>query len=134
MDMDKARLSVAVIDDDQDDLEIMEQVIGGLDDGIKCHLYMYPHEAVDKLVNAPGDLLPRYIFIDINMPGLSGDKCLAILRGKPAFDNVQIIMYSTSMPEKTAQQLRAAGANFVFEKPVRIKDYADILGAILTRS
>lgn len=132
--MNKAPLTVAVIDDDQDDLEIMEQVISGLNSGIKCLLYMYPHEAVDKLVNAPVELLPGYIFIDINMPGLSGDKCLTILRANPAFDRVKIIMYSTSMPDRTAKQLRAAGANFVFEKPVRIKDYADILGAILAQS
>ena len=129
--MSKTQVSVAVIDDDQDDLDIMEQVINGLDVEIKCCLYMYPQEAVDKLVHASAPQLPGYIFIDINMPGLTGDKCLQIFRANAAFDDVQIIMYSTSMPGKTAQQLRAAGANFVFEKPVRIKDYADIIGAIL---
>ena len=129
--MSKMQLSVAVIDDDQDDLDIMEQVIKGLDTEIKCCLYMYPQEAVNELVNKAEVQLPSFIFIDINMPGLSGDKCLQIFRGNSAFDDVQVIMYSTSMPGKTAQQLRAAGANFVFEKPVRIKDYSDILGAIL---
>lgn len=124
-------MSVAVIDDDQDDLEIMEQVIDGLDAEIECFLYLYPQDAIDELVSAADDQRPGFIFIDINMPGLSGDKCLQILRGNPAFQDVQIIMYSTSMPGKTAQQLRAAGANFVFEKPVRIKDYTDIIGAIL---
>jgi CheY-like chemotaxis protein len=122
---------VAVIDDDQDDLEIMEQVISGLDADIECSLYMYPQEAVEKLVNSSLSDRPNYIFIDINMPGLTGDKCLEIFRGRPDFADVQIIMYSTSMPGKTAQHLRAAGANFVFEKPVRMKDYADILGSIL---
>jgi CheY-like chemotaxis protein len=122
---------VAVIDDDQDDLEIMEHVISGLDAEIECSLYMYPQEAVEKLVKASVNERPNYIFIDINMPGLTGDKCLQIFRGRPDFADVQIIMYSTSMPGQTAQQLRAAGANFVFEKPVRMKDYADILGSIL---
>ncbi|HTF20506.1 MAG TPA: response regulator [Chryseolinea sp.] len=129
--MSKTQVSVAVIDDDQDDLEIMEQVISGLDAEIKCSLYMYPQEAVNELLAASEEQLPGFIFIDINMPGLSGDKCLQVFRGKPSFDDVQIIMYSTSMPGKTAQHLRSAGANFVFEKPVRIKDYTDILGAIL---
>ena len=127
-------MSVAVIDDDQDDLDIMEQVIDGLDVEIKCSLYMYPQEAINELIAASEEKLPGFIFIDINMPGLSGDKCLQILRGNSAFDDVQIIVYSTSMPGKTAQQLRAAGANFVFEKPVRMKDYTDILGAILIQA
>jgi CheY-like chemotaxis protein len=131
--MSKAQVSVAIIDDDQDDLEIMEQVINGLDIKIQCILYMYPQEAVDNLLRASEIQLPGYIFIDINMPGLTGDKCLQILRADSAFDDVQIIMYSTSMPGKTAQHLRAAGANFVFEKPVRIKDYTDILSTILAR-
>lgn len=122
---------MAVIDDDQDDLEIMEQVIEGLDGEIKCSLFTYPQEAVDKLINSTTRQIPDYIFIDINMPGMSGDKCLQIFRANSAFDDVQIIMYSTSMPGKTAQQLRAAGADFVFEKPVRIKDYSDILSTIV---
>lgn len=132
--MSDAHVSVAIIDDDQDDLDIMEQVINGLDVKIECRLYLYPQEAVEKLTSTGGYQLPQYIFIDINMPGLSGDKCLQIFRANSAFDNVQIIMYSTSMPGKTAQQLRSAGANFVFEKPVRIKDYADILGTIITNN
>jgi CheY-like chemotaxis protein len=130
--MIKTQMSVAVIDDDQDDLDIMEQVIKALDTQMSCcRLYMYPQAAVDDLLRASEEQRPGFIFIDINMPGLSGDKCLQILRGNAAFDDVRIIMYSTSMPEKTAQQLRAAGANYVFEKPVRIKDYTNILGAIL---
>lgn len=126
-----SKLSVVVIDDDQDDLEIMEQVIEGLDADIHCKLYAYPQEAVNALLTLPESLRPGYIFIDINMPGLTGDKCLQILRSQEAFAQVQIIMYSTSMPDQTAKQLRASGANFVFEKPVRIKDYSDILGTIL---
>lgn len=129
--MSKMPLSVAVIDDDQDDLEIMEQVIADLDHDIKCLTFMYPQEAVDKLAKAANRQLPNYIFIDINMPGLSGDKCLQIFRSDSAFDDVQIIMYSTSMPGPTAQQLRAAGADFVFEKPVRIRDYSEILSNIV---
>lgn len=127
--MDK--VTVAVIDDDQDDLEIMEQVIEGLDADINCKLYTYPQEAVNALLTASDHARPAYIFIDINMPGLPGDKCLEIFRANAAFEHVQIIMYSTSMPDKTAKHLLAKGANFVFEKPVRIKDYADILSAIL---
>lgn len=129
--MGKSQKSVAVIDDDQDDLEIMAQVISSLDSDITCSLYMYPHEAVEQLIGLSDDERPSHVFIDINMPGLSGDKCLQIFRAHRSFDDVQLIMYSTSMPEKTTQQLLAAGANFVFEKPVRIKDYLDILTSIL---
>lgn len=130
--MDKPQNAVAVIDDDQDDLEIMEQVIGSLDADIECRLYMYPLEAVEKLVATAEHNRPSHIFIDINMPGLSGDKCLQIFRSNKAFDDVRVIMYSTSMPEKATRQLMAAGADFVFEKPVRIRDYAEILSGILT--
>jgi CheY-like chemotaxis protein len=129
--MGASRMSVAVIDDDQDDLEIMEQVIHGLHADVPCHLYIHPKEGVEKLVAASDATRPTHIFIDINMPGLSGDKCLQIFRNNSKFDDVSVIMYSTSMPEKTTQQLMSAGADFVFEKPVRIKDYAEILDAIL---
>jgi CheY-like chemotaxis protein len=124
-------MSVAVIDDDQDDLEIMEQVIRALHPDVPCNLYIHPKEGVEQLVATSDTTRPSHIFIDINMPGLSGDKCLQIFRSNGDFDDVMVIMYSTSMPERTTQQLLSAGANFVFEKPVRIKDYAEILSGIL---
>ncbi len=124
--------AVAIIDDDPDDLEIMEQVIQDIDPGFACRRFIDPTEGIDELLATDGAELPAVIFIDINMPGLRGDKCLEILRAHALFDEVEIVMYSTSMPEKFALTLKSAGANHIFEKPVSIQDYNDILTSILS--
>jgi CheY-like chemotaxis protein len=99
-----------------------------------CLSFIYPEEAIRVLLSKELAVLPAFIFIDINMPGVSGDKCLKALRSHKEFDQVVITLYSTSMPDTVAEALKTAGANFVFEKPVRIKMYSDIIRNIMTHS
>jgi CheY-like chemotaxis protein len=129
--METGQKLVAIIDDDQDDLDIMQHVIKTIDPTIVCVGFIYPEDAVNELLNPKQNSLPQYLFIDINMPGLRGDKCLRLFRSKSIFEDTIIVMYSTSMPENVAQNLIESGANYTFEKPVRIKTYSEILSQIL---
>lgn len=126
--------TVIIIDDDQDDLDIMKQAILGVDSSFLCLSFIYPEEALRVLLSKELVVLPDYIFIDINMPGITGDKCLAALRTRVEFKDIAIALYSTSMPESVAEALRASGADFVFEKPVRLKAYSEILSGILSEA
>lgn len=123
--------TVILIDDDQDDLDIMKQAIEAVDSSLSCLCFIYPEEALRVLLGEEWLLLPDFVFIDINMPGISGDKCLKALRQRSDFDNIVITLYSTSMPDTVAEALKAAGADFVFEKPVRMKGYVDVLNNII---
>lgn len=123
--------TVVLIDDDQEDLDIMKHAIREVDVSLLCLSFLYPEEALRVLIRGQLVVLPDYIFIDINMPGISGDKCLKALRQEKEFDDIVITLYSTSMPEPVADALKTAGANFVFEKPVRLKTYVDILKSII---
>ncbi|MGC1243682.1 MAG: response regulator [Chryseosolibacter sp.] len=123
--------TVVIIDDDQDDLDIMKQAIISVDPAFLCVSFIYPEEALRVLLSKEFVVMPDFIFIDINMPGITGDKCLVALRNHREFDDIAISLYSTSMPEAVAEALKSAGADFVFEKPVRLKAYADILSDIL---
>ena len=118
---------VMIIDDDPDDLELMELAIRDLDPKSACVTYIYPEEALKNLLAQDQNLLPQYIFIDINMPGLSGANVLKILRRESRFDDVIVTLYSTSMPQPVAEVLRGSGANHVFEKPVRLEAYSEII-------
>ena len=60
---------------------------------------------------------PDVVFIDINMPGLTGDKCLRAIGNSKLYDNVYIAMYSTLMPEGASDALKRLGSNITFEKP-----------------
>lgn len=123
--------TVILIDDDQEDLDIMKQAIEEVDSSLLCLSFIYPEEALRVLLGKQLVVLPDYVFIDINMPGITGDKCLKALRRQNEFNDLVIALYSTSMPETVAEALKADGADFVFKKPVRIKGYVDILRNII---
>ena len=123
--------TVIVIDDDQDDLDIMKQALKNLDDSLLCLSFIYPEEALRVLLSNELVVLPDYIFIDINMPRITGDKCLKMIRSKKELDRIVVTLYSTSMPDAVAEVLKSSGADFVFEKPVRLKAYSDILRNII---
>lgn len=122
-----------MIDDDPDDLDIIKGIIFSLDPSLVCISFIYPDEAMRVLLNQELLVVPDLIFIDINMPGLSGDKCLRALRNNRLYDEVYIAMYSTSMPEEVADALKRLGANMTFEKPVRMAKYSSVIGQILEK-
>ena len=97
--------TVVIIDDDSDDLEIMKEALSHVDSSLLCISFVYPDEAI-RLLARELILLPDYIFIDINIPRISGQECLATLRKIKEFDDVPIIMYSTSMPSAVSELLK----------------------------
>ena len=122
--------TVVLIDDDSDDLEIMKDALTQVDASLLCISFVYPDEAI-RLLSRELILLPDFIFIDINIPRISGPECLSRLREIHEFKEVPIIMYSTSMPDGVAQRLRKNGANFTFQKPYEFNDYVRILERII---
>lgn len=121
--------TVILIDDDPDDVDIMQEALLRLDNSVVYIPFMDPREALQAVTNEL-ILLPNYIFIDINMPGLTGDKCLKELRKHPHLNDVVITMLSTSMPQQVAESLKKDGANFTFQKPPKFEEYHDILTKI----
>lgn len=121
--------TVVLIDDDPDDVDIMQEALLRLDNSVVYIPFMDPCEALQAVTHELV-LLPNYIFIDINMPGLTGDKCLTEFRKHAHLNDVVITMFSTSMPHQVAESLKKDGANFAFQKPSRFEEYEAILTEI----
>lgn len=123
--------TIILIDDDPDDLDIMKQALKTVDPTLFCISFIYPQEALKVLLKKEMVKRPDFIFIDINMPVISGDKCLKVLREDPDFDDISITLYSTAMPPVVSEVLKSAGATHTFQKPVKLKSYVEILEKIL---
>lgn len=65
------RKTIVIIDDDSDDLDTMKEALRQIDPLILCISFLYPEEAL-RLLSKELILLPDYIFVDINMPKISG--------------------------------------------------------------
>ena len=122
--------TVILIDDDQDDLDVMKDAVSQVDSTILCHTFVYAEEALRLLTNELSTI-PDYIFIDINMPRITGDVCLQKIRSIKELEYVPITIYSTSLSENKAANLLALGATFTFEKPYSLSGYVRLLEQIL---
>lgn len=80
---------IALIDDDPDDLEFMDEAIRAYSPEFTCMCFLDPLKAVEVL-RSDEYPDPVCIFIDYNMPKLRGDDCLKAIRAIPKFKDTPI--------------------------------------------
>ena len=122
---------VLLIDDDRDDAELFEGALNDVDD---TAVFLYIEDSKEALHKLSQGLmpLPDIIFLDINMPLISGWDCLREFKADAFLNKVPIIMYSTSSQQKEISLAKDLGAASFFTKPsnyselkTRVKDILD---------
>jgi CheY-like chemotaxis protein len=108
-----------LIDDDSDDQEIFSIALEELGMPVQCIVASNGIEALERL-HRDVSLVPDFIFIDLNMPRMSGRECLEEIKKIPRLAQVPIIIYSTSSEQKDIEETRRLGANHFLTKPVTI--------------
>ena len=121
-----------LIDDDADDREIFAMALEDADRSSKCVTAKNGVDALEKL-NCNDKFIPDYIFLDLNMPMLSGKECLKELKKIPRLNHVPIIIYSTSSHEKDIAETKQMGASYFLTKPSSIKVLTSILTKIIEK-
>lgn len=64
--------------------------------------------------------IPDVIFLDINMPGVSGYEVLSYIRRDPRLRDVPVFMVTSDDQPQTAEKARKTGALLTIIKPVSI--------------
>jgi len=70
--------------------------------------------------------LPLVVLLDINLPGCSGFEVLKWLRGEPQFEDLPVVMFSSSPRPEDKKKAHALGANDFMEKPVSGLDFVAV--------
>jgi len=103
------------IDDDEDDRMLFQEAIEEL----------FPKLPVESYENGPSFLkrlskdisnLPKLIFVDLNMPVVSGMECLKRIRTNTHFAKIPVIMYSTSSSREDYTKCLDLGADMFVTK------------------
>jgi CheY-like chemotaxis protein len=59
--------------------------------------------------------LPEVIFLDWNMPGLSGEQCLKAIRKIQRLDNIPVIVFTTSTAEQDKKNVVTGRFQFHYQ-------------------
>lgn len=62
-------------------------------------------------------LYPAFILLDLNMPRKDGREVLAELKATPHFENIPVIIFSTTNNEREMKRCYELGANSYITKP-----------------
>jgi len=69
-------------------------------------------EALDKLENS--DVLPDFIFTDLNMPVMDGIECLTEIKKNPKIKDIPVVILSSATPQ--TELVRKLGAKVFLKK------------------
>ncbi len=68
--------------------------------------------------------LPGLVFLDLNMPGLSGIEVLKWIRSTPSVCTVPVVVLSSSNQDRDIHRAYAQGANGYLVKPGKLEEFA----------
>lgn len=123
------RKKIFIIDDDPDDLEFFQIALDMT--GIPYTLTS-AKSAVEALNTLPeSSERPDYIFLDLNMPMISGIEFLQIFQESPNLNKIPVIIFSTSSYHKDLEDTKALGASHFLSKTSDIDRLSEVFITIL---
>ena len=87
-----------LVDDDAEDAELFTEAVNSIDSTIEVHWFDNVRVALDSLLNE--NTKPDAIFLDLNIPRVSGKELLKMLRDNATTETIPVVIYSTSISPK----------------------------------
>lgn len=117
---------VLLADDDPDDCDFFSEVFSKNFPDVKLSI-LHDGAALITLLEGPPKPEADLIFLDLNMPILSGAECLEAIRNSLTLNNHIVVIFSTSSSTSDIQKMYDMGANYFITKPV---DYQHLIQLI----
>jgi len=121
---------VLLIDDDRDDAELFKEALSEINSSIGFEHYEDSRQGLQNLLQKQSDL-PDLIFLDINMPIVSGWQCLTEFKNAEHLKHIPVIMFTTSSQPREREIARELGAAGFITKPNEYKTLKELLISFL---
>jgi CheY-like chemotaxis protein len=115
--------NILQIDDDYDDCEFFEQALRMVSTATYTSVNN-PLDALRKLINK--EIKPDLIFMDVNMPLMSGPELLNEIKKRETTKNIPVVMLSTS-PLLSKNQNQVLGAKDYLVKPNTFNELKNLI-------
>ena len=123
-------MTILLVDDDEDDRKLFVEATKEVDSTITC---LSASDGMEALVFLRDDRhdVPDFIFLDLRMPGISGEECLMEIKKEPRLALVPVIVYTTSRDVRESVKLKQLGAAHFMSKPVSPEDVYYMVSFVL---
>lgn len=126
---DNTNVHILFSDDDPDDALLFTRAVDILDRPI---LLSFAEDGRQLLKFLDKETLPDMVFLDLNMPFKSGLECLKTIRAEKKFDNLPVVIYTTSKNPEDINSCYKLGANLYVVKPYSFEDIIKSVKKILS--
>lgn len=133
MQKDLSTVNIMIADDDEDDCIFFADALGELSLSITLTCFSNGAELMGVLSTGNFQSMPDILFLDLNMPLKNGMECLVDIRNVKTFDELPIIIFSTSSQKEAIDAAYKNGATFYLKKPDSFKKLKDALEMIFKR-
>jgi len=116
--------NILQIDDDSDDCELFMEALEAVSSAKYTAIYN-PVEALRKLIQQ--EIEPDVIFLDLNMPVMSGLEFLTEIKKEPNLKEIPVIIFSTSQLDDIIHEAKEYGAEDFISKPSDFNELKKIL-------
>jgi CheY-like chemotaxis protein len=120
-----------MIDDDADDREAFEVALREIDPKIECITANSGEEGLEKLDE--GSIIPSYIFLDLNMPGMDGWECLREIKKRKQLKHIPVIIFSTAECLKDRLELQRLEIARYITKPNTQREFTRAISKVLIK-
>jgi CheY-like chemotaxis protein len=123
-------MNILLIEDDKDDRVIFCKAVKDVDPAIDFESVPDAGQALSYLKDCK-NRLPDFIFLDLRMPGMTGQECLVEIKKDPRLAPVPVIIYTTSKDVKESILLKDLGAVHFMSKPISPVDVYYMVSFVL---
>jgi CheY-like chemotaxis protein len=124
------KISIAIVDDDADDREIIKDAFAVSGKNAECILLENGDALIDFLTSSAANNLPSLIMLDLNMPGKDGREALKEIKTNNQLQTIPIIVFTTSSSSKDKTVVYELGANCFITKPDTFNKLVDLTQSI----
>ena len=106
---------ILLVEDDTDDQLFFVDAVKEIEPTLECGIASNGLEALDHLDKVPPP--PSLIFLDLNMPIMNGYECLAKLKETKQYNEIPVIIFTTSNQPVDVERTISMGAKLFITKP-----------------
>ena len=104
------------MDDDPDEHLLFQDALKELP-GSPRLVYARDGQQLMQLLKDDQAVLPSIIFLDLNMPRMTGFECLQEIRKSSALNQIPVVIFSTTSQTQAIDKVYEQGANYYIRKP-----------------